>query len=102
MFPSQQNYNTEGRKSQSERIKVCLSSNLRPTVVFVIFLFGEHIIHDSDREQIKLREGQPDLHTSEKEEGRCHRAVSFSMFFLDSACVSTLSPHSSMSCGSTS
>jgi hypothetical protein len=24
------------------------------------------------------------------------------MFFLDSACVSTLSPHSSMSCGSTS
>lgn len=64
-----------------------------PAVIFVIFLFGEHIIHDSDREQIKLREGQPDLHTPEKEEGRCHRAVSFSMFFLDSACVSTLSPH---------
>ena len=31
--------------------------------VFVILPFGEHIIHDSDREQIKLREGQPDLHT---------------------------------------
>ena len=81
MFPSQQNYNTEGRKSQSERIKVCLSSDLMPAVVFIVFFFGEHIIHDSDREQIKLREGQPDLHTSEKEEGRCHRAVSFSMFF---------------------
>lgn len=81
MFPSHQNYNTEGRKSQSERIKIHLSSDLMPAVIFVIFLFGEHIIHDSDREQIKRREGQPDLHTSEKEEGRCHRAVSFSMFF---------------------
>ena len=102
MLPPHQNYSTEARKSQSERIKISLSSDLRPAVIFVIFLFGEHIIHDSDREQIKLREGQPDLHTSEKEEGRCHRAVSFAMFFLDSACVSTLSPHSSMSCGSTS
>lgn len=53
----------------SKCIKICLSSHLMPTVIFVIFLFGEHIIHDSDREQIKLREGQPDLHTSEKEEG---------------------------------
>ena len=102
MLPSHQNYIIVGRKSQSERIKVSLSSDLMPAVIFVIFLFGEHIIHDSDREQIKLREGQPDLRTSEKEEGRCHRAVSFAMFFLDSACVSTLSPHSSMSCGSTS
>lgn len=58
MFPSYQNYSTEGRKSQSERIKISLSSNFRPAVVFVVFLFGEHIIHDSDREQIKLREGQ--------------------------------------------
>ena len=102
MLPPHQNYSTEGRKSQSERIKVRLSSDLRPAIVLVVFLFREHIIHDSDREQIKLREGQPDLDTSEKEEGRCHRAVSFAMFFLDSACVSTLSPHSSMSCGSTS
>ncbi len=33
MFPSHQNYNTEGRKSQSERIKVCLSSDLDSLVV---------------------------------------------------------------------
>ena len=58
MFPSHQNYNTGGRKSQSERIKVRLSSDLMPAVIFVIFLFREHIIHDSDCEQIKFREGQ--------------------------------------------
>ena len=29
MFPSHQNYNTEGRKSQSESIEVRLSSDLR-------------------------------------------------------------------------
>ena len=102
MLPPHQNYSIAGRKSQSECIKVRLSSDFMPAVIFVVFLFREHIIHDSDCEQIKLREGQPDLHTSEKEEGRCHLAVSFTMFFLDSACVSTLSPHSSMSCGSTS
>jgi hypothetical protein len=52
-----------------------------------IFLFREHIIHDSDREQIKFREGQPDLHTSEKEDGRCHRAVSFAMLFRLRLCL---------------
>ena len=97
MLPPHQNYNTEGRKSQSEGIEVRLPSDLMPAVIFVIFLFGEHIIHDSDREQIKLREGQPDLHTSEKEEGRCHRAVSLAMFFLDSTCVAVFSPQSSIS-----
>jgi len=81
MTSPQNNYITFWRKSQSERIKVRLSSDLRPAVIFIIFLFREHIIHDPDREQIKLREGQPDLHTSQQEQGRCHRAVSFSMFF---------------------
>ena len=33
MFPSHQNYSTEARKSQSECIKVCLSSDLRPSLV---------------------------------------------------------------------
>ena len=33
MFPSHQNYNTEGRKSQSERIKVRLSSDLDSLMV---------------------------------------------------------------------
>ena len=64
-----------------KRIKIFLSSNFRPPIKVVILPFREHIIHNSDREQIKLREGQPDLHTSEKEQGRCHRTVSFAMFF---------------------
>ena len=41
-----------------------------PAVIFIVFYFREHIIHDSDREQIKLREGHPrSAHVGEERGG---------------------------------
>ena len=64
-----------------ETVKIRLSSNLTPALKVIILPFREHITNDSDGEQIKLRDGQPDLHTPEQEQGCCHRAVSCAMFF---------------------
>ena len=65
MFPSHQNNNTEGRKSQSECIKVRLSSFPLPAVKIVVFTLGEHIIDDSDRQQIQLGQCQTELFASQ-------------------------------------
>ena len=81
MFPSHQNYSIENRKSQSERIKVRLSSHLVPAVKIIVFTLREHIIDDSDRQQVQLGQCQTELFASQQEQGRCHRAVSFAMFF---------------------
>ena len=37
----------------------------------VICLFRPHIEYDSDGEEVKIRNGNPDLHTPEQEQGRC-------------------------------
>lgn len=65
----------------SEPVKIRLPSDLRPAVIFVIFLFGEHIIDDPDRQQIQLGHRKTELFASQEKQGSSHRAVSFSMFF---------------------
>lgn len=83
----------------SKSVKITLRSLLCPPIVVIIFPFDEQIIDHPDGEQIKISEIKPDLHTSEKEQRCCHRAVNWARFFFDSAIDSTLSPHSSKSCG---
>lgn len=64
-----------------KRIKVRLSSDLMPAVKIVVFTFCEHIIDDPDRQQVQLGQCQTELFAAQQEQGRCHRAVSFAMFF---------------------
>ena len=68
----------------------------------IIILFNEHLVDHPDSEQIKVGKTETDLHTSEKEQRRCHLAVNWARFFFDSAWVSRFTPQSSKSCGSTS
>lgn len=85
----------------SKIIEVFLRRHLPVPLVLIISTLCVHIVHHADCEQVKVTDGNAELYASEQKEGCCHLAVSWAKFFLDCTSVCTLSPHSSMSFGST-
>ena len=65
----------------SKPVKIRLSSDLMPPLIIIVFSLGEHIINNPNSQHIQLGHRKAELFASQEKQGRCHRAVSFAMFF---------------------
>ena len=87
-----------GDFSRSEFVHISLTCKLFIRIV-VVRALGEHIVDQTDREQIKIADTDAQLDTPEHEQRRCHFPLTAARFFLASTCVCTFKPHSSISWG---
>lgn len=84
----------------SEPIHIRLRPQLTVSIP-VIHLLRIHIIHQPDRQKLRIRHRQPQLHTPKQKQRRGHLPLCKAKFFLASASVCTFSPHSLISSVST-
>ena len=64
----------------SEPIHIFLRCHHR-ILMLIIPALHIHIVHHPYGQQIQVPDGQPQLHTPQKEQGRCHFPVSRAKFF---------------------
>ena len=85
---------------RSEGIHLRLRTDLCIVKIIILF-FNEHVLNDSDREKIQIPDGNTQLNAAEQEERSCQAPLCGRSFFLDTDCVCTFRPQSSMISGST-
>ena len=85
---------------RSEGIHLRLGSNLS-VILRVVITFDIKIIHQSDRQEVEVPDGNAKLYAAQQKERRCHLPLCSWPFFLLTDCVCRFSPHSSMISGST-
>ena len=62
-------------------IKIHLRSDLRIALVLIIAAFCVHVIHHTDREKVKIPDGDAELYAAKQKQWCGHRAVSCVKFF---------------------
>ena len=85
---------------RSEGVHLRLGRNLSKIKIIVLF-FDEQILNDSDCEKIQIPDGYAQLNAAEQKERSCQAPLCGRSFFLDTDCVCTFRPQSSMISGST-
>ena len=81
---------------------VILLCHLQGIIVAVISFFGCHIVNHTNRQQLQIRQRQPQIKTAQEKQRRVIFTVYLPIFFLEFDDVAMLSPHNSKICGKTS
>ena len=70
----------QNTKSDLKRIHISLTS-VFAVIPIIILTLGEHIINQTNRQQIQLGHRKAELFASQQKQRRCHFSVSRAMFF---------------------